>query len=508
MKALPIGIQTFSKIREGDYLYIDKTKEALDLIKNYEYVFLSRPRRFGKSLFLDTLKNIFEGNKKFFEGLYIYDKYDWSQKYPVVKIDWRSTTKIDEIIIDFKRILKENALNLGITLEEDEYTNQFRELIQKVYKKYNQKVVVLIDEYDKPILDHISNIEVAKGAREILRRVYTELKANDAYLRFVFLTGISKFSKASIFSGLNNLEDISLNPDFGNICGYTHENIKNEFFEYSKDYDLEKIKEWYNGYYFLKDRIYNPFDILKLFKYKRFKNYWWESGQAYSLIELLKSRNYYFPKIANIRVDERVIESFDIEKLKIESLLFQTGYLTIKNVYEKRLGYEYELKIPNLEVQVSLSNLIIDYLTNQTTLRLDFEDKIYEALLQSNLNTLKETLQALFASIPYNNYVKNEIGEYEGYYASVLFSYFYALGIDLIAEDVNSYGRIDLTLLLEDKIYIIEFKVDSNEALKQIKEKGYFKKYLNKNKKIYLVGITFDSKTKNIKSFEWERVEN
>ena len=506
MKALPIGIQTFSKIREGNFLYIDKTKEALDLIKNYEYVFLSRPRRFGKSLFLDTLKNIFEGNKKFFEGLYIYDKYDWSQKYPVIKIDWKSTTKIDEIIIDFKRILKENALNLEIELQENEYANQFRELIQKTYQKYNQKVVVLIDEYDKPILDHISSIEVAKGARDILRRVYTELKANDAYLRFVFLTGISKFSKASIFSGLNNLVDISLMPKYGNICGYTHENIKNEFFEYSKDYNLEKIKEWYNGYYFLKDRIYNPFDILRLFDSGMFKNYWWESGQAYSLIELLKSKNYYFPKIANIRVDERVIESFDIEKLKIESLLFQTGYLTIKNVYEKRLGYEYELKIPNLEVQVSLSNLMIDYLTNQTTLRLEFEDKIYEALLQSNLDTLKKTLQALFASIPYNNYVKNEIGEYEGYYASVLFSYFYALGIDLIAEDVNSYGRIDLTLLLENKIYIIEFKVDSNEALKQIKEKGYFKKYLDKAKDIYLIGITFDSKAKNIRNFEWEKI--
>ncbi len=509
MKALPIGIQTFSKIKEGNYLYIDKTKEALDLIINYEYVFLSRPRRFGKSLFLDTLKNIFEGKKELFEGLYIYDKYDWSQKYPVIKLilnyEFSMLNKDNIKNIISNEIIK-NAKSLDIDLENDKKYPSilFSELIHKTYKKYNQKVVILIDDWDKPIRDNILNKNI-KDINYILTSIYINTKSDDAYIKFAFATGVYPI-KSSMLVGFNNFTDISLMPRYGNICGYTHENIKNEFFEYSKNFDLEKIKEWYNGYYFLKDKIYNPFDILKLFKYKMFKNYWWESGQAYSLIELLKSKNYYFPKIANIRVDERVIESFDVEKLKIESLLFQTGYLTIKKVYEKRLGYEYELGVPNLEVQVSLSNLIIDYLTNQTTLRLEFEDQIYEALLHANLDALKETLQALFASIPYNNYVKNEIGKYEGYYASVLFSYFYALGIDLIAEDVNSFGRIDLTLLLENKIYIIEFKVDSNEALAQIKEKGYYKKYLNEDKEIYLVGISFDSKEKNIKSFEWEKI--
>ncbi len=510
MKALPIGIQTFSEIRSGDYLYIDKTKEALDLIKNYKYVFLSRPRRFGKSLFLDTLKNIFEGNKEFFEGLYIYDKYDWSQKYPVIKIDWSGNFKTLQLTEDRTfEILRNNQERLGVTCESKTPGGCLEELIQKAYEKYNQKVVVLIDEYDKPILDNLDNIERAKENRDFLRGIYIQLKANDAYLRFVFLTGISKFSKASIFSGLNNLEDISLNPDFGNICGYTHENIKNEFFEYSKDYDLEKIKEWYNGYYFLKDRIYNPFDILKLFKYKMFKNYWWESGQTYSLIQMLKKKRYFIPELENLIVSEDLINSFEIENLKLEVLLYQAGYLTIDKMeyYEEFELYNYKLKIPNKEVQISFNNLVLEYLTKK-----EFNPKEKVALLmilkEAKLNEFKKALESLFASISYNNYVKNEIGEYEGYYASVIYAYLASLGVKIVAEDVSSVGRVDLTLIIADKIYILEFKVGSNEALSQIKEKKYYKKYFNENKDIYLIGINFDSKEKNIKSFEWERVIN
>ncbi len=286
MKKLPIGIQTFSKIREGNYLYIDKTKEAFDLIDNFEYVFLSRPRRFGKSLFLDTLQNIFEGNKDLFNGLYIYDKWDWDIEYPVIRIDWAGDFKSLESTKEVaKRVFRVNQKRLKIDCEIDENVSScFATLIEECYEKYNQRVVILIDEYDKPILDNIENIKRAKENRDFLRGIYSQIKASDRYIKFVFITGITRFSKASIFSGLNNLEDISLNPEFGNICGYTHDNLKNEFVEYSRDFDLDEVREWYNGYYFLKDRIYNPFDILKLFKYKQFKNYWWESGQSYFLI--------------------------------------------------------------------------------------------------------------------------------------------------------------------------------------------------------------------------------
>jgi len=248
---LPIGIQTFSEIRKENYIYVDKTKEALEIINNYKYVFLSRPRRFGKSLFLDTLKNIFEGNKELFKGLYIYDKWDFNIKYPVIKISWdgklRSIKDLENILLT---ILNENQEKLGIKCESKNATICFRELIIKASKRYNQRVVVLIDEYDKPILDVIEDINKAKEHREYIKGLYSVLKGVDEYIKFVFLTGVSKFSKASIFSGLNILEDISLFKEFGNICGYTHYELKENFKEYLDGVDLEKIKKWYNGYFF------------------------------------------------------------------------------------------------------------------------------------------------------------------------------------------------------------------------------------------------------------------
>ncbi len=509
MQKLPIGIQTFENIREEDYLYIDKTKEALELINDYKYIFLSRPRRFGKSLFLDTLQNIFEGNKKLFEGLYIYDKLDWSVKYPVIKISWGGDFKTLESTQKVaKKILKDNQKRLQINCDIDEDASScFASLIQECYEKYNQKVVVLIDEYDKPILDNLDNIDRAKENRDFLRGFYIQLKENDRYLKFAFLTGISKFSKASIFSGLNNLVDISLMPKYGNICGYTHENIKNEFYEYSKDFDLEKVKQWYNGYYFLKDRIYNPFDILRLFDSGVFKNYWWESGQAYSLIEMLKQKDYYIPELENLVVSDDLLNSFEIEDLKLEVLLYQAGYLTIDRVeyYEEYELYNYRLRVPNKEVQISLNNLIIEYLTKKYINPLE-KLTILEILKYGKLEEFKNNLISLFASIPYNNYVKNEIGEFEGYYASVIYAYLASLGLKIIAEDTTNRGRVDMTLFIYDKIYIIEFKVGSGKALKQIKEKAYHQKYLNEGKDIYLVGIEFDREAKNISSFEWEKI--
>ena len=508
MQRLPVGIQTFQDIIEGNYLYIDKTKEAYELIDNFRYVFLSRPRRFGKSLFIDTLHNIFEGNRELFNGLYIYDKWDWEVKYPVIKIDWAGNFKTLESTEEVaKRVFKDNQKRLGLDCDMDESSSSyFATLIQECYEKYNQKVVVLIDEYDKPILDNLDNIQRAEENRDFLRGLYIQLKANDRYIKFAFLTGISKFSRASIFSGLNNLEDISLNPQFGNICGYTHENIKNEFYEYSKDFNLEKIREWYNGYYFLKERIYNPFDILKLFKYRQFKNYWWESGQSYSLIEMLKRGDYYIPELENLIVSDDLINSFEIENLKLEVLLYQAGYLTIDRIiyYEEYEIYKYKLRVPNKEVQRSLNNLIFEYLTNK---RNEDDIEILDILKYADLDKLKDKLISLFASIPYNNYVKNNIFSFEGYYASVLYAYFASVGVKIIAEDVSSRGRVDLTIFMGDNIYCIEFKVDDKGALDQIKDRQYHKKYINESKNIYLVGIEFDSEDKNISNFEWDSVK-
>jgi len=278
MQKLPIGIQTFSEIREENYIYIDKTDIAYTLINNYKYVFLSRPRRFGKSLFLDTLRNIFEGKKEHFKGLAIEDKWNWDVSYPVIYINFakgkiESRADLDERII---KILKENQKNLGIECEEKtNVASCFSDLIVEAYEKYNQKVVILIDEYDKPLLDNIEDPEVAKKVRDGLVNFYSVIKGSDEFLRFAFLTGVSKFTKTSIFSGLNNIVDITLQKKFGDICGYSQNDIETSFAPYLESVDMQKLKSWYNGYNFLGSSMYNPFDILQFIANEfEYKNYW------------------------------------------------------------------------------------------------------------------------------------------------------------------------------------------------------------------------------------------
>ena len=508
LKKLPVGIQTFSEIRKENYLYIDKTKIALDLIENNKYVFLSRPRRFGKSLFLDTLKNIFQAKKEYFEDLYIFDKWDWDVSYPVINVSFangkvRNRDELDKKIID---VLEENQKNLGLECKNDASVDIcFRDLIIKAYEKYNQKVVILIDEYDKPLLDNITNLDTAKEMKDGLYNFYSVIKGSDEFLHFAFLTGVTKFSKVSIFSGLNNIKDISLNKDYGNICGYTQNDIETSFAGHLEGVDLDKLKLWYNGYNFLGDKVYNPFDVLLFIQdHFLYKNYWFETGTPTFLIDVIKKNNYFIPQLADLKVGEELLNSFHIENIKIETLLFQAGYLTIKSSqidFDDLL--EYTLAVPNKEVGLSLNNLFIDYLTDDTS-KLAKRKNIFKALNTASLEDFKASLTSLFASIPYNHYVKNNIADYEGYYASVIYAYLASLGFELIGEDVTNRGRIDLTIKINEFIYVIEFKVGGEDALAQIKEKDYAQKYLSDAKTIYLVGINFDESVKNISSFEWE----
>ena len=513
MRKLPIGIQTFKKLRQNNCLYVDKTKIALDLIENGDYYFLSRPRRFGKSLFLSTLKAIFEAKKELFKGLYIYDKYNWNQKYPVICISFAigGMNSKKEFEKDTFRILKNNQEDLEISCEEIESPkNCFAELIKKVYKKYNQKVVILIDEYDKPILDNIEKIEIAKELRESLKNFYSVIKDSDKYIKFTFLTGVSKFSKVSIFSGLNNLEDITLDPNYGTICGYTQNDLETTFNKHLQGANLKEVKRWYNGYNFLGESLYNPFDIL-LFISKNFmfRSYWFETGTPSFLIKLIEKQNYFLPNLSDMKVDESILNSFDIENINLDTILFQSGYLTINKIKQTRRGsIEFDLKIPNKEVQISLNDTIINFLTNQRSEKLKYQDTIYDSLQEANLALFKESFETLFASIPYNNYTNNKIYEYEGFYASVIYCYLASLGLEIIAEDVTNRNRIDLTIKIDKKVFILEFKVvDSkskiNSALKQIKDNNYATKY--KNSEIYLIGIEFCKNEKNICNFEWEK---
>ena len=515
LKKLPIGIQTFSEIIENDYVYVDKTDIAYNLIDNYKYAFLSRPRRFGKSLFLDTLKNIFEAKKELFKGLAIEHKWDWNVSYPVIHINFASgkienRKDLDESII---RTLKQNQEHLKIECEEkNSVAGCFVELIRKAHKKYNQNVVILVDEYDKPILDNIDEPTIAKSVRDGLVNLYSVIKGSDEYIKFAFLTGVSKFTKTSLFSGLNNLKDISLQKQYGDICGYSQNDVETTFKPYLDGVDMQELKSWYNGYNFLGSDMYNPFDILLFIDNDfQYSNYWFSTGTPTFLMKLIEKNNYFLPNLTNIKVDEKILDSFDIENLDLEVILYQSGYLTIDKVTNQaRGGLLYHLKVPNKEVAQSLSDHIIDFITStDTTKRLNIQNTIYQALEDADIKQFESSITSMFATIPHQNYTSSKIAQYEGFYASVIFIYLQSLGFQIIGEDAKSEGRIDLTIITDKNIYILEFKIDGKgDALQQIKDNNYALGYTNQNKEIYLVGIDFDTSKRNVSKFEWEKYQS
>jgi len=513
----PIGIQSFEKIRTDSYYYVDKTHFVKMLVEEGGgYFFLSRPRRFGKSLFIDTLKQAFLGKKELFKGLYLYDNWDWDKKHPVIHISFGAGVhkNVDELKTTFEEILRDHQKFYQVELTYPSQKGKFKELIKKLAEKYNQKVVVLVDEYDKPILDNIENPEVAIEMRETLKNFYSVLKDADPYLKFVFLTGVSKFSKVSIFSGLNNLEDITINPKYGTICGYTQTELETVFADALERVDLKEVKLWYNGYNFLSEPVYNPFDILLFLKNKDFRAYWFETGTPSFLIKFLLKKQFHFPSLEHIEAGEEILESFDIDKLNPITLLFQTGYLTIDFVENLAPEYRlYHLRYPNLEVKTAFNRHLLDYFTEDVTKKTQNIVKIFKILKSANLEALEEVFQSFFASIPYDWYRKNNISEYEGFYASVVYAYFSALGVDVRVEDATSAGRLDMAVLFEDRCYIFEFKVieldeEKGRALAQLKERGYHEKYLGQCKEVYLIGIEFSKEKRNITNFEWEKVSS
>lgn len=372
MKNLPLGQQTFKDIIDENKLYVDKTKEIYTLISNNEgkYYFLSRPRRFGKSLLVSTLKEIFLGNKELFKGLWIYDKIEWSES-PIIHIDFTDmlyTEGIDGFKISFLSNIKRIGKSYNIELEENNYKDAFKELI--INLSVNGKVVILIDEYDKPIVNFIENIEIANKMKDILKNFYETIKSNDEYIKFAFLTGVSKFAKLSVFSGLNNLRDITLEEKFSTITGYTENELFTYFNEYIKETSLkleiketelkDDLKTWYNGYSWDGvNFVYNPFSILSIFTIQELNNYWFKSGTPTLLIKLIKEKNIDIKTLENLEVSTNFSESFELDNINIESLLFQTGYLTIKkiNSYD-RFEKTYILNYPNLEVKESMNFLV------------------------------------------------------------------------------------------------------------------------------------------------------
>jgi hypothetical protein len=508
-KKLPIGIQTFSEIRTENYYYADKTDFCLKLAMQGKYYFLSRPRRFGKSLLIDTIGELFSGHQTLFEDLYIYDKWDWSIKYPVIRISFAGGIIQDKQQLKRRifTILENNYHRLGIDYEKfDDTGDVFESLILKLVEKTGQRVVILIDEYDKPILDNLLKPDIAKEIRDGLRNFYSVIKDSDAHVKFAMLTGVSKFSKVSLFSGLNNLDDITVDAPYSAICGYTDKDIDTIFSPELEGLDREQIRHWYNGYNWTGQAVYNPFDVLLLFEKRLFKAHWFETGSSTFLVDLLTERKMFTPDLNKMIAAEALLGAFDVEQIATEALLFQAGYLTIDSVRQLSSMLQYKLRFPNHEVRSSLNEAMLYALTAQSSNYATNAGYLYDLLLENNFEGLKNLFTSFFSSIPHDWYRNNPIAQYEGYYASVFYSYFAALGLDIILEDVTNHGRIDMTVKFNDNIYLFEFKVveivPEGKALDQLQNRNYAQKYQALNQPIHLIGVEFSKESRSVIGFE------
>ena len=532
LKKLPIGIQTFREIIEEGYVYIDKTGHARALAQSGKYYFLSRPRRFGKSLFLDTLKELFEGSEALFRGLHVHPHWDWSRRHPVIRLDFSGGVLTSHEALDLRisRLLDENAERLGLTCDwsRNDIPGCFGDLIRAAKAETGERVVILVDEYDKPILDNIGDLQRAAQMREGLKNLYSAMKGQDAHIRLVFMTGVTKFSKVSLFSGLNQLNDLTLDARFATVCGYTQQDLETAFAEHLAGVDWARLKQWYNGYGFLGEPVYNPFDILLFIdKGREYRNFWFETGNPSFLIELLPRRATFLPDLEGIEASEEILDSFDIERIDPITLLFQTGYLTIDSTRWRRSRLLYRLRLPNQEVRMALADRLIDgYLGTLPGGRDALQDSLYDCLSEGDVAGLAAAIQRLFAGVAWRNFIHADLPETEGYYASVLYAFFASLNAEVIPEDTGNHGQVDLTVKLAGYIYVIEIKLargagstapasagepdagdTDNPALAQIRTRGYSAKYRAlPSKALIELGLVFDRQARNLVQADWVRV--
>ena len=512
-RKLPIGIQTFRRIREENFYYVDKTAYIRRMVDEGTHYFLSRPRRFGKSLFLDTLKELFEGNKGLFEGLDVHGYWDWSVTHPVIRLSFGSGNFKEPGYLHTNLMAQLDAVErrAGLSGEYATGPERFSRLVEELHDRTERPVVLLVDEYDKPILDALEAPEVARANRDYLRGLYTSIKDNDAFVRFTFLAGVSKFTKVSLFSGLNNLRDITLDARYSAVCGYTEADLDTVFAPELPGLERETVRDWYNGYSWLGDeKVYNPFDILMLFDKRRFDAYWFETGTPTFLVETLFNR-----RVSSLELDEMVgssdlLSTFDVDDMATEALLFQTGYLTVTD--EENLGGEplYLLGYPNREVRQSLNRSLLRYLVRNPSRQMANSVRLYRLLEANDFEGMRTLFHAFFASIPYEWYTNNDVAEYEGYYASVFYSYFAASGLDVKVEDSSSQGRLDMAVLFNENVYLFEFKVlemaPEGAAMAQLKARRYADKYRARAEPIHLIAIEFSRETRNIAAFDVARV--
>lgn len=511
MQKLPIGEQFFARLRERGNIYIDKTEQIYALMQAGPYVFLARPRRFGKSLLTTTLKEIYRGNRTLFQGLWIEDKLDW-QSYPVILLNFNALNYREQSLAQaLKKYMDDVAAEYGLTLAPEDHKGKFRELIERLGEQ--SKVALLIDEYDKPITDLLENEQKVKEHVDTLKDFYSVLKSPEAEnLLFTFITGVSKYGKLSIFSDLNNLLDISLDERFATLLGYTQTELEQYFGDYidrlvtsynvTRAEVLAQIAFWYNGYSWDGvSRVYVPFSTLVFLELQTFENHWFSTATPSFLIKLLHQNQIPAYQLESVRADNRLLDSADVNKISVLSLLFQTGYLTIKRAHRSLQGKFYELGYPNHEVAQSLQqHLLADYLdTNLDRVSVTLLANLQQTLHAANVEGFITIFQSVFAAIPSQLFLPQK-----AYYHSVVYLVLKLLGFAVYAEWPTNLGRIDAVLELSDTVYLLEFKMTTGAiALQQIRETQYAQAFVGSRKRIILLGIAFSKEQRNI--IDWQQ---
>ena len=475
-KKLPIGIQTFREIREEGCYYVDKSGIAIDLITSGKYYFLSRPRRFGKSLFLDTLKELFEGSKDLFDGLAAETRWDWGKNFPVIRISFGAGVVASRADLNhvLHQQLSHHESRFALPPQFPDLRSRFLDLIERVHTQTGQRVVVLVDEYDKPILDRIDQPEFALEIREGLKDIYSVIKDGD-------------------------------------ICGYTDHDVNTVFAAELPGLDREQIRQWYNGYNWLGTPVYNPFDLLLLFGNREFLPYWFETGTPTFLVKLLTERQVFTPDLERLVALETLLSTFDVDNIPTEALMFQAGYLTIDSVRRLPGMMQITLRYPNQAVRSSLNGALLQVMSHNPARHGILAPQLYDLLLENDFEGMKTLFTAFFDGIPHQWFTQNPIAHYEGYYASVFYSYFAALGLDISTEKSSNAGRLDMALRFNGHVYLFEFKVvelvPKGRALQQIKDKGYAKPYLALGQPIHQIGIEFSRDSRSVVGFEVEMLQ-
>ena len=509
LQPLPVGIQTFSELRSRDCLYVDKTEAIHQLITTGKYFFLSRPRRFGKSLLLSTIKEIYQGNRALFDGLWIADQWDWGKVHPVVHL---SINKLDYqgsgLDAALQQALHQCATHYQVELHSLTLKNLFTELLEKLANKHSN-VVLLIDEYDKPLIDYLDDIPQAKANQQIMKTFYSVIKDSDTYLEFLLITGVSKFSRVSIFSDLNNLADLTMHRRFATLTGYTQQELEHYFAPYMPELEqhcqlnraelLEKIRYWYNGYTWdLQTSLYNPFSVLNLFANGDFRNFWFESGTPTFLPKLMHRDKMY--RLDKFKVDELMLGNYDLETLQLIPVMFQTGYLTLQSKDKRGM---YWLDYPNREVRNSmLIFLMSEWAHVEPSYTTPMVVQLSDAFDDNDVPAIIEVIKTVFKKVPYQIFLQDR----EAYYHSLIYLSFFYLGQYADAEVNENNGRVDCVVKTATHIYILEFKLDKTAqvAMEQIKSRDYAGAFRDDQRPKVLVGINFSSKLKSVDDWVME----